>query len=747
MGNTEFKTMLDEIIVKRESADTNIFNEYKSKKEIGLEIFKELYARFDFEKKGFIMNDISREIGLLSQCQSLQALVSLALDFGLEFDKKDYIKNQKYCIREIMDFTIEDIINRIVVKDENGNIKEFIFDASPYDSSKNEKGESKYFTAEYSNIDSITWVIPSFFTVLKYHANLERPEICQWEDILVAVIKHGIKYLNEAYIDSKENDGSISTGWNFTKKCEEPSLYFSFAVGECYLDIFAAFEDVLKYAYAKRNSEEYGIPIDKDVLANYEKELQRYFVDMHREVDDPKYAKHDSYNEMVRLYKRINDIGELAEIHVENTIYGDLERRCRENAKNVWEHVKNGLADNFYYNDLKTTLSEDEIFKSTTSDALFNTVYIINIMLAGGLDERMDFLRQKALTSFDGTAEGKSAEEWQLEYDNLFESCQLAIQKAFRTYEKMKNKSKDYIVDQFLIGFNERFAEHKGLVNELRKLRMKTFSLLPMLIHTHNIVSEYLIKYPQHNMKRYLEYILENRFIPSNSDQARWIWEKDGFFSGSNCYYIVALNEFYVYHQKYEREYIKIGDDNSGTKKEIQENAVKEYKKQLRAPDGDITKLEKDKEEYLKTIKKQQEEIVRLQNVNRPVEEAVIEVIDEQLDKKFATLLRNTFAHAAKALTVNSVDSTPDESNVYSGICKALYEMIFAEIFAGYYVVDEKQGKYRFKDAEDYLSKAEDFRIDLKATIAAYISSINSYACVGDETEKKSILRNLLDKD
>lgn len=739
------KTVLDEIIEKKASGN-NVFNEYKTKAKIGEQIFEELYSRFDFEKKGFIMNDISKEVGLLSQCQSLQALVSLALDFNLGFDTKSIIKGQQYSIREIMDFTIEDIIDRIVVKDEEGNVKEFVFDASPYDSSNTSSKESKYFTAEYSNIDSLTWVIPSFFTVLKYHANLEQPEICQWEDILVQVIKHGIKYLNEAYIDSEESDGSISVGWNFTKDCQEPSLFFSFAVGECYLDIFSAFEDILKYPYAKQNKEKYGVYVDQNVFNEYEEKLKKYTEDMDKQVLDPKYAKHDSYNEMVRLYKRINDIGELEEIYIENTIYGELERRCRELAFRVWDHVKDGLADNFFYNDLKTTLSEDEILKSTTSDALFNTVYIVNIMLAGGLDEQMEFLKTKALVlSEDNKAEGKTAEEWQLESDNLFESCQLAIQKAFRTYEFLKTRSKDYIVDQFLIGFNERFDNHKSLVNELRKLRMKTFSLLPMLIHTHNVVSEYLIKYPQHNMQRYLEYILENRYFSVDEQRAHWIWEKDGYFSGSNCYYIVALNEFYIYHQKYERDYIKIGEKNAEVKQKVRDRAIDDYRKQLKAPGGDIAKLEEEKAEQEKIIKKQEQEILRLKEMGRPVEEAVLEVMNEELDKRFATLLQDTFSYAAKALTVDCVDDTSDESKVYAGICSSLYEMIFAEIFANYYTIDAKRNKYRFNDVDDYHRKAEDFRTDLKATIAAYITSINSYACMGGETEKKSILRNILD--
>ena len=200
-------------IIKNSADNTSVFNEYVGKEEIGKNIFKELNKRF--RKDGFVLQDNSNEVGILSQCQSMQTLVSLAQDFGLDFNTDNYFAGQKGTIRQIMDAVIEDVINRVCVKDENGNTVGYIFDSSPYD--------TDHFTQKYSNVDTITWVVTSFFLILKYHANNKVREICKWEPILIDIIKYGLNYINEAFITGSESlENGLDMGWNFTKDCKEP---------------------------------------------------------------------------------------------------------------------------------------------------------------------------------------------------------------------------------------------------------------------------------------------------------------------------------------------------------------------------------------------------------------------------------------------------------------------------------------------------------------------------------------------
>ncbi len=699
------RSSLEEII-KTSSSDENVFNDYVSQDSIGVKIFKELHKRLvdiDDIKKGFVMSDNSNDIGILSQCQSLQALVSLASDFGLDFNKKDIIPEQKNSIREIMDAVIEDIIPRIIRTNENGET-EYVFDASPYD--------TVHYSSEYSNVDAITWVLPSFFLILKYHASIH--EVCKWEDNLIEIIKHGLKYLNDAFIDGEIKNEGLSIGWNFTKDCEEPSLYFSFAVCECYIDMFTTFSDILTYLEAERNYKKYRIKIDEELKDNFKKKEEEYREGLGKKVVDKLKARYDDYNELSRIYRRINDIDDLDELRIDNTLYGNLEGKCKRLAEEVWRYVGESLADKFFYNDLNSTLSEYDIRMSTTSDALFNTVYIVNILIDGGLDETFKVLEQDA----ENSNNTQDAVKYRREYNNLLESCQLAVQKAFRTYESLKNDAKDYIVDQFLIGFNEKFVVHRVMVNELRKLRMKTFSLLPLLIHTNNVISEYLIKYPQHNMRRYLEYILDNRYV-SSDNEVHWIWENDGYFSGSNYYYVSALNEFFAYHKHYEKKYIAFGKKNIEREKEI----ISAHRKKLESEGGEIAILNAGIKKNEEIIAQKDEEISRLkkeiEEYHSPVEDAVREIIENEFEKKFASMMVETFSAAAKALTVKEVDGTEDKDGVYSKLSESIRAMVIAEILSDYFSVTRK-----IKSIDDYTSTLSAVENDIDSVIAAYITNL-----------------------
>lgn len=708
---------LSEILVTNVNEDEKtIFNEYIDKKEIGRSIFKELYKRF--RKDGFVLQDNSNEVGILSQCHSLQTLMSLAQDFGLDFTTTDYFPGQKLTIRQVMDDVIEDVVNRVVVKNEQGEATGYKFDASPYD--------SDHFDEEYSNIDTITWVVTTFFLVLKYHAHVK--EVCKWEPTLIAIIKQGLRYINQAFIveskASKTEDKGLATGWNFTKECKEPSLYFTFAVCECYLDMFSTFEPFLEYLHAEKNERVYGLAVDPDLKAAFFKKKDEYDQNRNRKVGKLQ-AKYDEYNELARIFRLINDIDDFEDLRIDNTLYGTFEANCKTVARRVWDFVRADLADKFFYNNLKDTVSENELRMSTTSDVLFNTVYIVNILVGAGMDE---VLKNEQLAA-QRRGNMEEAHKKEREYDNMLESCLLAVQKAFRTYESLKSIGKDYIVDQFLIGFNEDFDGHHIAVNELRKLRMRCFSLLPMLIHANNVVSEYLVKYPQYNMRKYLEYILDNR-LADKKQATRWIWERDGFFSGSNYYYVLALHEFFDYYEAYEKSYIEIGKNNKRREKEIQDK----YLVDLQQPNELIGQKETELALKEEALREKQEKIdaltAELKNVQRPVEDAVRQIIEEEMKKHFASMLSDTFAHGARVFALSSVDDTDDTADhLYGSIHKNLLEMIMASAVSDYADVQRIKTAEKYDDVKKKISK------DFKKAVFAYFDS------VANTTDKSTLVR------
>ena len=634
----------------------SVFSKYRPKSEIGESILRDLYTTYgkgtgETKKgRGFFLVDGSKDVGVLSQCQSLQALLLLASEFGLKFDIDYTGKGADRTIRAVMDEVIEDLLtdkiksvdavdeNGNPVLDENGNAKkQYVFDASPY--------ETELFSVEYSNVDAIRWVIPTFLLVLKYHA--EQGEICKWEDQLIDVISYGLDYINGAYIGTnllgeELTSDKLEIGWNFTKDCEEPSLYYTFAVAECYISFYRTFEDHLKYQEAIRTEQETGglIPIPDElkkyhaaIVDDYQKKMARPEPGYKDEANKlRKIARFDTPYELVRVYKRITGGHE----EIDGTRYGDLEYRCSTVAEEIWRLVKNDFADNFFYNDLHAKISAEDIRMSTTSDALFNSVYIINTLIDAGVDEQL--LLKYAVEKAKGNEE--EAEKLLREYNDLLETCQLASQKALRTYEMLKKEGKEYIVDQFLIGFNENFETHKSLIKELRKRRMRVFSLLPMLIRSNNLISEYLVRYPQANMSKYLGYILENRRKDRNGKDT-WLWEIDGFFSASNYYYVAALGQFYSYYETYEKNYIRISDENDEDTKRIREEYLTELTEK-----GQIAQLNdelRDKAAEMESLRLEKDtEIQRLEtalaNKRSPIEDAVKAILEETMREQLPTL-------------------------------------------------------------------------------------------------------------
>lgn len=685
-------------LVEVSEENTSVFYTYKDKTLIGKEIFKELYARFqkeDGERKGFYMDD-SNEIGILSQCQSLQALLLLASDFGLEFDDEHIISEEEtnLTIRDIMDLVIEDVIKRIKTKTPGV----YKFDASPYDT-------SRHFDATYSNIETITWVIPSFLQALKYHAAIG--ETCKWEKQLVSVISYGLQYINKSFIksDNVGKSDKLEIGWNFTDDCEEPSLYYSFTVCECFVDFYESFKEYLSYQEAVRD-----LTVDASMKAAFAAHKADYERDLAK--GDPGYnkkgkkiAQFDEYNELALRYKEINNGFE--NIDPESP-YGEFEENCLTLAREVWRLTKDDLADRFFYNDLETKLSEEDISMATTSDALFNTVYIINIMLDAGLDQELEY---KSKMGND-----EEAHEAAREYNNLFESCQVASQKTFRTYEKLKSQGKEYIVEQFLVGFNEKFTVHRDKVKELRKLRMRVFTLMPLLIRTNNVISEYLVKYPQVNMRKYLGYILENRYEEKN--KFKWIWENDGYFSCSNYYYISALGEFYNYYEQYEKKYIPEYTKNEEAKKSIKA----EHLKELEAPGGNIAELRK-------TVKNKEEEIKeltqKLDEIETPIEDAVAEVIAREMKKLLPEMLCGFINEAAEGITINDVNDRIC-SKEHEEFSDAVTSFIFA-IMSKYIFEEIRSGKAsREENASAHAKLSVKVKKEFKRCIKQYISQIQN---------------------
>lgn len=534
--NALSKAMRD--IVKDKKADS-IFYEYEDKKVIGKKILDAILAKRKASDDGktFIFSDSIKESGLLSVTQILQTVLILINDYGIDFTAEV----QSLCkdlIAEILAHVENPKGDYRLFYEEGVSSKDmpegnFLLDATPYDVK---------FPACFSYLDSITWTLPVALDLLRTNT-VGGCDLLDdaTEKKIIALSKFCLKYLNLAFV-SEPKSSRMTCGWNFTWKCVNPSLYYTYAVGECCQGINSNYEGFLD---AKTG----------DAIVDT-----------------------DSGKRYAAILSEIND----------DLPYGDptspvgkLRAGLLRAAEGVWEATNDRIDDRFFNYDL-SIVDDDTVRHSQSSDVLFNMVFIVNIVISSGLNEA---LREKITKATDPEAK----EKYQKEYNNMFELLQLAIQRTSRFYNDLKQVGRDYIVDQYYAVFNEDYVYHRVLAKELRKRRIRMMSLLPVIISTFTLLGEYMVKYPQIDMIKYLDSLLEDRILGENNEYV-WLWEKDCYYATSTYYYVSSLAGFYRYYETYEERFSAIDTEN----KEYRTRLLGDQYASLTAEGGEIERLKKE---------------------------------------------------------------------------------------------------------------------------------------------------------
>ncbi len=542
----------------------SIFYEYRDKRVIARKLFEAIVEKRNSSEDGktFIFSDSIREPGILATAQVLQTVLTLINDYELE-------------ITEDVLAVCEDLLNDLLERtsNPNGNYNlfyeaeipakdipegKFLFDASPYDVE---------FPACFSYIDSLTWVLPVALDLLR--TNILNQGILfgpEKEKTLIALSKYGVKYLNLAFVANPASS-RMTCGWNFTWRCVNPSLYYTYAVSECCQTIKLAYAEFL------------------DGMTN------RPIVDT------------ESGKRYAQILSGIND--DLPYKDPTSPI-GRLLAGLLRAAEGIWNEAKDRIDDRFFNYDL-SIIDDETIRHSQSSDALFNMVFIVNTVISSGLHE--------VLENHIATARNDAErEKYQMERDDMFELLQLAIQRTTRFYNDLKAVGRDYIVDQYYAVFNENYVYHKVLARELRKRRIRLMSLLPVTISTNTLLGEYLIKYPQVDMFKYLDGIMSDR-VMDEKGRYGWLWEKDCYYSASNFYYISSLAGFYRYYESYEERFSLIDAENNENITRIRE----EQYAALTAEGGEIEQLKK----QISALKEENARQAEIIAQGSPVENAI----------------------------------------------------------------------------------------------------------------------------
>lgn len=642
----DIDTRLKDILDLSNYDPENIFNRYIPQKEIaekiGEKLLKEKYsAGKKNTQKGFFNSDISRDVGLITDAIGLQAVADLCgmgMLMNMDKDKSgasyfDKVTDTLSRIFSQLGFdeeTFEKIFAYYKNYDESSealNKKTFdtikiTFKMTPFisDDDVNAGEES---TGSLPCVEAAAQTVKALMGIRTallndssikgrtYKFSGNELVLGKFVERLNYLICYAMDWINSAVIpasseirydiDGTEAESPIVEylGWNFFKDDSneeyEPSIYMTYSVCSAYMSLF---EVVYPYYYESKRD-------GKDWIKAFESEEE--FRKMRGE--SVPYSEADA--KLARLI---------------NTQYARLKKRCMTAGR--YEELRcRGRIDiaTKFIGQNYTEVDMADILNSTTNDALINTVLHALILIYAGID-------------IDYKKIGEKINKPSLQ-TSFYEEIQYALQNVLRVYNRLKAEDKLYIVEQYVLSFNEKMPSSKaGIAKQLRRQRIQVASTLPMLIRAYNEVSRYLVKFPQKQNTEYLALIMENR--TGEEGKKEWMWDLDGYNLMSEANFVRALSDFYEYYDRYERVYIKGESEKLAERERKQEEERRENSAyiELQSKYADLEKANKAAVKENERLKEESK------NKIDPVSalEIVVNSLMEKNKKKYAELIFNT---------------------------------------------------------------------------------------------------------
>lgn len=620
------------------SADTlanraqEIFNLYIDKEEVGKKMI-ESFMNLDVNNnsQGFVMKKSDNRVGLISQCYGIITLAEYA-KFNLDLGKYPDVS-------EKINIAFNDVLRRI-----HADTEELVFDASPY-------------VSEESNIicytESIALVLRVAIEIRRLLANdldanrntieidncfiqaqkrisqneRTRKELSFVESIIAKCLdklsKSALKINGDLGVDYilngddqplLDNNGVNMRykGWTFTDipsdyhKDTDISLYYTYVVSDAYLAFYETFSNSISLVRKLRNN----IKDSGDDVTIENADEKQYGMDLD---SLQAYQKRD-FDFIKRIYRRhfslfnkvMMDAG-----HYVDTYFSKVDT----------------TKDFFSYN--FNLVTAQSIETASTSDALFNVLFAINIMMAAGVD-------------LDYKSKNKEVE--------FYDSLQYTIPNVQRLYKKLARLRKEYICEQYLVKLNENLPDDSVAQNSItlqarfvRKQNIVALNLLPVIIKTYNVLSMYLTPYPQYEMRLFKDNIMSNKM------ENEWLWDRDGYQLINNYNYVFALRSFYDYYEKYEEpfallkeEYIAKKDKELADKDKALAAKDKEILRRLseqeQAAEIELASVKSDYEEKIITLVGEKNELA---NKKPPVVQEIENIMENYLNKELGAFLKN----------------------------------------------------------------------------------------------------------
>ena len=670
------------------------FYEYQPRNYAGSRIYAEILRNFADHQDRFIFSDDLPEEGLLSICQGLSAAISVFENLNV---------NNKGKGERLIEMAIDKLMSKVKLEDGGYRI-----DASPY-------LEKNDIFNDISYIDSITWIVSVVLGLVRLEIKGMYTIKERHKQDLIDLFNYCMKSINEAFISDSRSKRRFNCGWNFAAGCEEPSLYFTFAVSELLLDMLSTFENVIRVADVDLISAKIKETIDTDGLlesnrykenadaitnaldlANENEEIEGVsgaldsfyqFNDKEKLIISEVYQKLQFIrSECGENLKRIENNGievqrEQAYFKLLNnncapyddgSPYMILEENCKKSANVIWNLTSENLASEFYSSNLETIVSPDAIRSSVSSDAVFNVIFAVNAIINSGLDE--DYEDMINYFTVNGTDDYLQAIT---EYDNMRDTLRLAYENCYQFMMRLKKEKREYKISEFTLSFDESFTKHSRHVRDLRNAHIRVFSLMPLMVRTKTVIGEFLIKYPQYDMILFLEQILKYRCWDKENEKYLWLWENDGYSTSSNYYFITALSGFYDYYETYENVFRVNANNNKVAKQDIEKKYHKSLVESGKAVNKDLSEFEEN-EQRIKSLEEEVEalhkRIGEYENdplrsaltgfVTGVIKDAVMDVISAQLSREANRIISETKSRVNERAESIKIENETDRVGV-----------------------------------------------------------------------------------
>ena len=439
-------------------------------------------------QSGFYLSDRNKEVGLLSQLYGGNAMFTIMNRYGVELN--DEQKKQ----------TKETILYVLKYLKDNDNCYDLnpVLDPDVNNELFVDRG-NKY-------LGSMTWALSLFVSARV----AQRKGIITFTESETEQIFTHIRGIIKFFVENVVGTEDQPLGWGYANGCSEPSLFFTYSV----IEAFADFDDNVLG----------GVLNEEDVQSlQRDDELIEFINSRGFEGDDP-------------LTTRFVNI-------------------CFALGDRAWDIYKDVLrtdcfSDTFGYD--FTRIQKEEIFRSSRSSVLFNTLYVIFIL-------------------FNSYANVRNENE----KTEIVNTMTLALQLIQNIYDELCAIGKESIVDKHIIAFDQAHEEIKEFGRLLNEESIQASPFLPMFVKANNLIALHILKFPQKQMSNFFDTMLLEQMNGMND----WLWDKRRFDILSTERYFEAVADFFDYYDTYERSYA----EKSKAEEEIRVDVEKKISPTLEA--------------------------------------------------------------------------------------------------------------------------------------------------------------------